>query len=130
MAYADLGDIEIRLQRELSASEEATAEALIDAASAALKKLVAIEPGSEEQAELLKFVCTNMVCRVMAPGMDIFGASQASMTAGAYTQSVTFNTPLGDMYMTKLEKKLLGISAGYIGSIEPEIRGYYGCSHD
>lgn len=130
MAYADIGDIEIRLQRELSASEEATAEALIDAASAALKKLVAIEPGSEEQAELLKFVCTNMVCRSMAPGMDIFGASQASMTAGAYTQSVTFNTPLGDMYMTKLEKKLLGISAGYIGSIEPEIRGYYGCSHD
>ena len=130
MAYAYVGDIEIRLQRELGADEQQNAEALIEAASAALSKLTANTSESEDTGELLKFVCTNMVSRMLAPDMDIFGASQASMTAGAYTQSVTFNTPLGDMYISKFEKKLLGISAGYIGSIEPEIRGYYGCSHD
>lgn len=128
MAYADVEDIELRLQRTFSESETANVEALLDSASAVLNKLVKVVEGDSEQAELLKFVCTNMVCRaVSANGMDVLGASQASITAGAYTQSYSFATPSGDMYLTKLEKRLLGITSGYIGSIEAEIKGWYGC---
>ena len=80
---------------------------------------------------MLKFVCTNMVCRMVSSGdssgFDALGMSQASITAGAYTQSYSFATPYGDMYLTKLEKRLLGITSGYIGSIEAEIKGWYGC---
>ena len=126
MAYADVTDIEVRLGRTFTADETIQVQALLDGASAVLDKLVNVD-GSAEQADLLEFVCTNMVCRaVSAQGMDVLGASQASVTAGPYTQSYSFATPSGDMYLTKLEKRLLGITSGYIGSIEPEIKGWYG----
>lgn len=126
MAYADVTDIEVRLGRTFTADETIQVQALLDGASAVLDKLVDVD-GSAEQADLLQFVCTNMVCRaVSAQGMDVLGASQASITAGAYTQSYSFATPSGDMYLTKLEKRLLGITTGYIGSVEPDIKGWYG----
>ena len=128
MAYAGVGDIELRLQRTFTASETANVEALLDSASAVLNKLVKVDDTDTEQAALLKFVCINMVCRAVTAGsMDVLGASQTSITAGAYTQSYSFATPSGDMYLTKLEKRLLGITSGYIGSIEAEIKGWYGC---
>ena len=127
MAYADIEDIEVRLNRTFTTSEQASVQALLDGASAVLNKLVSIDDGDTEQAALLNFVCTNMVCRaISAQGLDVLGASQASITAGAYTQSYSFSTPSGDMYLTKLEKRLLGITTGYIGSIEADIKGWYG----
>ena len=127
MAYADVSDIEVRLQRTLSPSETACAESLIEGASAVLDKLVDVDYADVEQQQLLNFVCTNMVCRVIsASGFDVLGASQASMTAGAYTQQYSFSTPVGDMYLTKLEKRLLGITTSYIGSIPAEIKGWFG----
>ena len=127
MAYADVSDIEVRLMRTFTADETASVEALLDGASAVLGKLVDVDPSDTAQAELLEWVCTNMVCRaISAQGLDVLGASQTSITAGAYTQSWSFGTPFGDMYLTKLEKRVLGITTGFIGSMEPEIRGWYG----
>ena len=127
MAYADVHDIEVRLNRTFTSSETASVQALLDGASAVLSKLVRVDETDGEQAALLEFVCTNMVCRaISAQGLDVLGASQASITAGAYTQSYSFATPSGDMYLTKLEKRLLGITSCYIGSIEAEIKGWYG----
>ena len=125
MAYAEVSDIETRLGRTFSADETANVQALLDGASAVLNKLVTITNDTEQNA-LLKYVCTNMVSRVLSNGLDVMGASQASMTAGPYTQSYSFSTPYGDMYLTKLEKRILGITSGYIGSIEAEIKGWYG----
>lgn len=123
MAYADVSDIEARW-RELTADEQARAEVLIDDASAMLASMVAVDDSDEQQAALLKTVCCSMVIRSMsATAADTFGASNMSMTAGSYTQSWTYSNPSGDMYLTKLEKKLLGIAAGYIGTIEPRIGG-------
>lgn len=125
MAYADVSDIETRLGRTFTADETANVQALLDGASAVLNKLVILDDTTEQNA-LLKFVCTNMVSRTLSNGLDVLGASQASMTAGPYTQSFSFATPSGDMYLTKLEKRLLGITAGYIGSIHARIDGWYG----
>lgn len=128
MAHADVSDIEVRMQQHFTESEAASAQSLIDGASAMLDKLVQVD-GSAEQAQLLNFVCVNMVTRaISAMGFDVLGASQASMTAGAYTQSFSFGTPSGDLYLTKLEKRILGVSSGYIGSIPAEIKGWYGCN--
>ena len=132
MAYAEVSDIEVRLQRTFTEDEEANVEALLDDASAVLNKLVIIDE-TTEQNELLKFVCINMVSRAVDSGVDVYGASQASVTAGPYTQSFSFATPSGDMYLTKLEKRLLGITSGYIGSIPADIHRYpccCGCSND
>lgn len=126
MAYALVTDIEARW-RDLTTTEEARAGVLIDDASAMLDRLVAVDPNDAEQAALLKMVCCNMVIRAMsATDSDIFGVSQTSMTAGPYSQSMSYVNPSGDMYLTRTEKRLLGVTQGYIGSIEPIIAGYYG----
>lgn len=130
MAYAEVSDIEVRLGRTFTAEEQVNIQALLDGASAVLNKLVILDD-TTEQNELLKFVCTNMVSRAVDSGVDVYGASQASVTAGPYTQSFSFATPSGDMYLTKLEKRLLGITSGYIGSIPADIHRYRcGCCHD
>ena len=126
MAYAEVSDIEVRLGRTFTADEQANVQALLDGASAVLNKLVILDDTTEQNA-LLKFVCTNMVSRAVDSGVDVFGASQASVTAGPYTQSYSFATPSGDMYLTKLEKRLLGITSGYIGSIPADIHRYTCC---
>ena len=123
MAFAVVSDIESRW-RELSTDEEARATTLIDDASAMLSALVAVDETDEEQAELLKMVCCNMVIRAMsASEYDAFGASQMSMTAGPYTQQFTYANPSGDMYLTKMEKRLLGVTTSYIGTIRPMMAG-------
>lgn len=123
MAFAEVSDIESRW-RELSTDEEARAATLIDDASAMLSALVVVDISDKRQAGLLKMVCCNMVIRAMsASEYDAFGASQMSMTAGPYTQQWTYSNPSGDMFITKMEKRLLGISTSYIGSIRPMMAG-------
>ena len=123
MAFADVSDLESRW-RELSTDEEARANVLLDDASAMLSALVEVDSSDAGQAELLKIVCCDMVIRAMsATAADTFGVSQTSMTAGPYTQSFSYSNPSGDMYLTKLEKRLLGISTAYIGSIRPMMKG-------
>lgn len=121
MAYATVSDIESRW-RALNEAEQSRASVLIDDASAMLTALVNVDSDDQEQAQLLKQVCCSMVIRAMsATETDAFGASQMSMTAGPYSQSWSYSNPTGDMYLTKLEKRLLGITSGYIGTIEPRI---------
>lgn len=121
--YATISDIESRW-RTLSTDERTRATALISDASAMLDAVVDVDPSDQEQAALLKVACCNMVIRAMtATAMDTFGVSQASVTAGPYTQSYSYSNPSGDMYLTKFEKRMLGVSTSYIGSIRAKIAG-------
>ncbi len=123
MAFADVSDLESRW-RELSTDEEARANVLLGDASAMLSALVEVDSSDAGQAELLKMVCCDMVIRAMsATAADAFGVSQTSMTAGPYSQSFSYSNPSGDMYLTRLEKRLLGITTSYIGSIRPMMAG-------
>lgn len=126
MAYASHADIEARW-RELSATEEAQADTLCADASAIIDSLVTV---GDDKLELAKVVVCNMVIRAMSAAQsDNFGLSQGSMTAGVYTQSWSYANPSGDMYLTKLDKQMLGITRGYIGSIPPKIT-FAGCGCD
>lgn len=121
MAFAEVTDIEARWRR-LTPDEETRAGVLIGDASAMLSSLVVVVPDDCAQAALLKTVCCNMVIRAMAAtGADMFGVSQATITAGPYSQTQAYANPSGDMYLTKMEKRLLGITTSYIGTIPPEI---------
>ena len=125
MPYATTADIEARW-RTLSADERTRAEVLIQDASAMLDNLVDVDSLDAERYQLLTTVTCNMVIRAMsATSLDTFGVSQTSVTAGPYTQSYSYANPSGDMYLTKFEKRLLGVSTSYIGSIAPKIEGYY-----
>lgn len=121
MAFATVSDIEARW-RDLTVSEEARAAVLLDDAAAMLSKLVDVDPADTEQAALLKAVNCDMVIRNMSQtSSELYGVSQSSMTAGPYTQAMSYANPSGDMYLTKLERRLLGITSDYIGSIRPMI---------
>lgn len=123
MAFAEVSDIESRW-RELSTSEESRASVLIDDASAMLAALVDVDENDEEQEQLLNIVCCNMVIRAMsATESDSYGVSNMSMMAGPYQQSFTYSNPSGDMYITKFEKRMLGITTNYIGTIRPMMAG-------
>lgn len=123
MAYATVSDIEARW-RALSADEQAQATVLLDDAAAMLSRLVEVDKTDEGQAELLKAVSCSMVIRSMSQtASELFGVSQSSITAGVYSQSTSYANPSGDMYLTRMEKRLLGITSGYIGSIRPKIGG-------
>lgn len=109
MAYADVSDLEVRW-RTLTEDEQARAEALLDDASAMLDAYITVDETDEQQMSLLKIVVCNMVERAMSTGDDIFGVTQQSMTAGPYAQTFNYANPTGDLYITKSEKRLLGIS--------------------
>lgn len=109
MAYADVSDLEVRW-RTLTTDEQERAEALLDDASAMLDAYVTVDETDEKQMQLLKIVTCNMVERAMSTGGDIFGVTQQSMTAGPYAQTFSYANPTGDLYITKAEKRLLGIS--------------------
>ena len=129
MAYADVSDIEARW-RALSTDEQARAAVLLDDASVQLSRLVTVDDSDQSQAAALKMVSCNMVIRVMSAGTSaMFGATNASMTGGPYSQSWTYESPMGDMYLTKAERALIGVSSTVIGTIPPHYhRGE--CCHD
>lgn len=121
MAFAEVSDIEARW-RELTAAEEAKASVLIGDASAILSSLVDVDASDTAQAANLRTVCCNMVIRSMtATDTDMFGVASATMTAGPYSQTSNFANPSGDMYLTKMEKRILGVTTSYIGTIRPMI---------
>ena len=109
MAFADVSDLEARW-RELTDDEQARANVLLEDASAMLAAYVTVDDSDEQQAALLKIVTCNMVQRRMVASDDAFDVTQQSVTAGPYTQSNTFSNPSGGMYISKAEKRLLGIS--------------------
>lgn len=119
MAYATIDDLETRW-RPLSEAEQERAEVLLEDASVYLDALVTID-GTEEQEAILERVSCSMVQRVMSADVDTFGLSQTSMTAGSYTQSMTFANPSGDFYLTGFEKRLLGIASAKLGTIRPKV---------
>ncbi|MBQ1450564.1 MAG: hypothetical protein IIZ12_06515 [Eggerthellaceae bacterium] len=124
MLFADVSDIEVRW-RTLTSDERDRATALIEDASAMIATLAKdIDVADENQLHLINTVVCNMVIRSMsATESDSYGVDSMSMTAGVYSQSWNYNNPTGDLYLTKLEKRLLGITTSYIDSIQPMMRG-------
>ena len=109
MAYADVSDLEVRW-RTLTDDEQARAEALLDDASAMLDAYITVDETDEKQLNLLKIVVCNMVERAMSTGGDMYGVTQQSMTAVGFSQQFSYANPTGDLYITKAEKRMLGIS--------------------
>jgi hypothetical protein len=119
-AYATVDDL-MKRWRSLTEDEQDKAAVLLDDATAMIaaecKKARAHPPEG-----LLKIVCVDMAKRAMSSPVDDIPASNVQQTAGPYSASVTFANPMGDMYLTKANRKLLGFSRQRIGTIPPAIR--------
>lgn len=112
--FATSADLEARW-RPLSAAEETRATVLLGDASAIIRSL---SPGIDDaifaddvDPDVPKAIVCAMVKRVMQGPSDLDGVTQQQQSAGPFSQGVSFANPSGDLYLTKFEKKRLGIGA-------------------
>lgn len=90
---------------------------------------IASQPGfpEGEPSELLSLSLTVVTCSVVHRSLSagkFAGLSNVSQGGDGYTASATVYNPSGDFYLTKQEKRLLGVGTGRIGMTDP-----YGCGH-
>ena len=106
--YASVEDVEKRCRRSLSDEEKELCEALLEDAAIVID---AYSKNADEDAK--QVVSCNMVVRAIGSGSDDgtpIGASQGSLSALGYSQSWTLNSgSVGEIYLAKLDKKLLGV---------------------
>lgn len=116
MAYATVEELQARMQRELTETEQNICEALLEDAA------VIIDAYNENaKPDAKRLVSLRMVRRSIGDGTaDVpIGATQGSMSALGYSQSWTIGSgTVGELYIGKEDKKLLGAS-NKIGSYSP-----------
>ena len=115
LAYAEYEDVIVRTSNEIDC-ERCTV--LLEDAAAIID---AYNPKASETAKRL--VSCNLVIRALGNNSpDIpMGATQGSMSGLGYSQSWTLSSgSVGEMYLTKLDKKLLGTGAkmGFLSPLE------------
>lgn len=114
MTYATVEDVQARSLATFSESEKAVCGALLADAAVVID---AYGPNADDEAK--KLVSIRMVQRCMDTGEVPIGATQGSQSALGYSQSWTYgNGATGELYLSKLDKKLLG-SGDKIGSHSP-----------
>lgn len=117
MAYATVQDVQDRMNRTLSEDEQSICSNLLDDAAVIIDSV-----NSNASAEVKKIVSCRMVIRALGDGESggvPVGATQGSMSGLGYSQSWTVsNGSVGEIYISKLEKQLLG-RGNSIGSYSP-----------
>lgn len=114
-AFAKTSDLEARW-RALKDDEAERAEALLEDAATIIEAEceragVTLDHSSSSTASRLKTVSCEMVKRAMVASVDQSAVTQGSMTVGPFSQSLTYANPTGDLYLTKRERRMLGIGA-------------------
>ncbi|MBR2940740.1 MAG: hypothetical protein IKC14_05455 [Kiritimatiellae bacterium] len=119
MAFATTA--EYRAKYDTDMPDEALAVWLDDASDIMAGEMDAAgvdysNPDETFEARLCR-VCRDMVRRAIGDGSQAtlgipFGAKQASMTAGSYSEQFTIDNPFGDLYMKAAERRALGMGGG------------------
>lgn len=108
-AFATLSDLEDRW-RGLSGSEQSRAQALLGDISAMIREIAG--DTSTIPDEVLRMVACSAVRRAMASDqLGVGDVSSQQMTAGPFSQQVSFANPSGNLYLTRAERKLLGVGS-------------------
>lgn len=118
MAYAQVEDVQSRMTHVMSEDEQNVCQALLDDAAVIIDAY-----NSDAPSEAKKTVSCRMVVRALGDGGEIgvpAGATQGSMSALGYSQSWTIGQggSVGEIYLGRLEKKLLGVG-NRVGSYSP-----------
>jgi len=110
-AFATVANLVARW-RPLTTDEQAQATILLDDASAIVRAEcptvdALIAAATLDPAVVLLVVC-GMVKRAMLANATGEGVSAEQQTAGPFAQSLTFVNPMGNVYLTKQDRRLLG----------------------
>ena len=113
--FATVEDYEARYGK---AEDEARVSALLQDATniIASQPGFAMREGDETWMGVLETVTCAMVHRSLMSGAYA-GLSNVSQGAGGYTASVAVYNPGGDLYLTRNERRALGIGGARIGSV-------------
>ena len=107
MAYATVSDVQARMTRQMSVAEQGVCSNLLDDAAVIIDAY-----NSAADTDAKKLVSIRMTLRAVGDGTDAgipMGATQGSMSALGYSQSWTIGAgSAGELYLGKLEKKILG----------------------
>lgn len=122
--YAEMKDLQARW-REITDEEEAAraqqklkdASLLIDGECKAAGVTLDLE--DELTVEMLSMTVCEMVKRAMIAPVDQAPVTQGGVTVGPFSMSQTYANPHGDLYLTKAEKKRLGIGCQRVGFAHP-----------
>ena len=115
MAYATYEDVQARMSHVMSASEQSICSNLLDDAAVMIDTY-----NSEADTVNKKVVSIRMVLRSMSVSDGVpIGATQGSMSGLGYSESWTVGSgAVGELYLGKEDKKLLGVS-NKIGASSP-----------
>lgn len=115
-SYATWQDVQDRINRDLSESEQAQVTTLLGDAGVIIDRF-----NKNAELEDKSLVSCRMVIRAISTDGDIpLGASQGSQSALGYSQSWTMSggATVGELYLSKLDKEVLGVG-NQIGSYSP-----------
>lgn len=123
-SFATVDDLRARWPEVDDAADEATAQTVLDDASAAIE---AEEPfggepdggWSKKQAAALRAVCCELARTALETAPEYYGATQATVTAGPYSRTFAYSGASGNIYLTKAQKARLGIGRPDIGYASP-----------
>lgn len=105
-AFADVTDVEARW-RPLTAGEKSRCKVLLEDASSLIRDT--IPTWEEASAATLKRIACAVVVRAMNTPEQAGGGgvSSVQVTAGPYSQQVSYSNPGGDLYLTRAERAAL-----------------------
>jgi len=117
-AYATVDDVQARMTRTMTEDERQLCETMLEDAAVIIDVYNIEAPSDAKQV-----VSCRMVIRAMGDGSESgvpMGATQGSMSALGYSQSWSIGSGggAGEMYLGKLERKLLGCGER-VGSYSP-----------
>lgn len=117
-AYASVDDVQARMARTMTQDERQLCETMLEDAGVIIDVYNIAADSDAKQV-----VSCRMVIRAMGDGGDSgvpMGATQGSMSGLGYSQSWTIGSggAAGELYLGKLERKLLGCG-DRIGSYSP-----------
>ena len=117
MAYATVADVQSRMTRALTTTEQDVCSVLLDDAAVLIDAY-----RSDASADAKETVSCRMVIRAIGDGTNgvPMGATQGSMSALGYSQSWTISSggTVGELYLAKTDRQLLG-GGNSIGSYSP-----------
>ena len=106
MAYATVSDVQARMTTTMTEAQRNVCAMLLDDAA-----IIIDDFNINATTDNKKVVSVRMVQRALNVDPDIpVGSTQGSMSAMGYSQSWTMgtNTSVGELYLNKLEKQMLG----------------------
>lgn len=121
--FATLEDYEARFGAVPAPEQPMVEQRLSDASAMMAASMqasgVEYEGAKPPLSDALVFVCCNIAHRTLQASADAYGVTQYSQGAGGYSESFTYANPSGDMYMTKAEKRMIGVGDARIGCTYP-----------